>query len=380
MSGLFISLIGVTPANAAPTVALSVNGVAFTTANVSTTPVVITVPSDNSVDALDALRFYLTGITPGTAVVVTAQNALIVPALSTSLNAVKSTAGVATGNYSVGTGTTYEFFAYTKSTALGTITITNDGSTFTYYLKGSSGPVYTIAYTAQAKPYTSTIIKQSAKITDVFGNAVSGVIPTLALINLTSTVPTASDANGVSEFTLTYPGTPGRSALSVTIPAIDVSGLSASVKSVSTFIDVVDAADEITAVAAARAADKVAADAALAAEKAARTADKVAADAAKATEKAATDKALAAEKAARTADKVAADADKVAADAAKATEKAATDAALAAEKAARTADKVANDKSIATLNTKVAALTKQIADLKALYNKLALKFKQKTIK
>ncbi len=368
-SGLFISLIGATPANATPTVALSVNGVVFTTANVSTTPVVITVPSDNSVDALDALRFYLTGITPGTTVVVTAQNALIIPALSTSLNSVKSTAGVATGNYSVGTGTTYEFFAFTRSTALGTITITNGGSTFTYYLKGSAGLVYTIAYTAQAKPYTSTIVKQSAKITDVFGNAVSGVIPTLALINLTSTVPTASNADGVSEFTLTYPATPGKSAISVAIPAVDVSDLAASVKSISAFIDVVDAANEIAAVAAARAADKTAADAALAAEKTARAADKTAADAA-----------LAADKAARAADKTAADAALAAEKTARAADKTAADAALAAEKTARVADKAANDKSIATLNTKVAALTKQIADLKALYNKLAIKFKQKTIK
>jgi uncharacterized protein YceH (UPF0502 family) len=72
--------------------------------------------------------------------------------------------------------------------------------------------------------------------------------------------------------------------------------------------------------------------------------------------------ALAAEKAARAADKVAADA------------------ALAAEKAARAAEKAAADKSIFDLTTRVTALTKQVAQIKALYNKLAIRFKQKTIK
>jgi hypothetical protein len=79
-------------------------------------------------------------------------------------------------------------------------------------------------------------------------------------------------------------------------------------------------------------------------------------------DKATTDAALAAEKTARAADKVAADK------------------ALADEKAARAADKAASDKALATLTARVATLTKQVADLKALYNKLAVKFKQKTIK
>jgi uncharacterized protein YceH (UPF0502 family) len=66
--------------------------------------------------------------------------------------------------------------------------------------------------------------------------------------------------------------------------------------------------------------------------------------------------------------------------AARAADKAAADKALADEKAARAADKTASDKALATLTARVATLTKQVADLKALYNKLAVKFKQKTIK
>ena len=367
--GLLLSLIGAAPANANPIVALTINGVVISTANVSSTPASVTVPSDNSVDAVDAVRFSLTNVGTGTTVTVAATNSFVVPSLSTTLNPVRSNSGVTSANYNVGTGTTSEFFAYTRSTGLGTITITNGGSTFTFYIRGTAGPAYAIAYTPNAKPFTSTLVKQSVKVSDVFNNAVTGVTPALSLINLTSTTPTASNADGISEFTLTYPSVAGKSALSVSIPAVDVLGLDPAVKSISTFIDVTDANGEIAAATAALAAEKAAAAAALAAEKAARSAEKAASDAA-----------LAAEKAARTADKTTADALLASEKASRAAEKAVTDAALAAEKAARATDKAANDKALATLNTRVAALTKQVTDLKALYNKLAIKFKQKTIK
>ena len=424
--GLLLSLIGASPANAAPAIALSINGVAITTASVSTTPASVTVPADNSVDAVDAVRFFLTSVDAGTTVTVAATNSFIVSSLSTTLNPVKNTAGVTSASYNVGTGTTSEFFAYTRSTSLGTITITNGGSTFTYYIRGTAGPAYTIAYTPNAKPFTSTLVKQSVKITDVFGNAVVGVSPTVTPINLISTTATSSNADGVSEFTITYPSTAGKSALSVSIPAVDVVGFDPAVKAISTFIDVTDANGEIATATAALAAEK----AALAAEKTARAADKAAADAAtaaaataaaaalatataaRAADKAAADKAatdaataaaaaLAAEKAARATDKANADAilaaektaraaalaaEKTASDSVLATEKAAraadkvtADKALADEKAARAADKAATDKALATLTASVATLTKKVADLKALYNKLAIKFKQKTI-
>ncbi len=363
--GLLISLIGAAPANANPVVALSVNGVAITTANVSGSPAVIPVPADNSVDAPDAVRFSLTSVTAGTTVTVSTTNAFIIPALSTTLNPVRSASGVNSAAYNVGTGTTSEFFAYTRSTGLGVVTITNGGSTFTYYLRGSAGAAHTISYTPNENPFTSTFVKQSVSIKDIFGNPVSGVIPTISLINLTSTTPTASNAEGVSEFTVTYPATPGRSALSIGIPAVDVVGLTPAIRSIATFIDVVDATSEINKAIALAATEK----AALEAEKAARAADKAAADAA-----------LAAEKAARVADKAAADAALATEKAARAAEKVVTDKALADEKAARLVDKTTNDRNIATLNSKVAELTKQIKDLKALYNKLAVKFKQRTIK
>jgi hypothetical protein len=323
-----------------PVIALTVNGVSITTANVASTPATVSVPSDNQVDAPDALKFSMSGIVPGTSVSVTSQNAFIISSLSTTLSPVTSAAGATSSTFNVGTGTTADFFAFTKSSGLGTITVSNSGSTFTYYIRGTAGPAYNLTFAPFTTASTSTIVKYSAKVTDVFGNVVVGVTPSLSQINLSATNPTSSNLEGVSEFTVTYPSTPGKSALSISISAINVVGLPAAVNQSSSFIDVVDAN-------AALAAER----AALAAEKAARAADKTAADAA-----------LAAEKAARAADKTAADA------------------ALAAEKAARAADKAASDKSILDLNASVAALTKQVAQLKVLYNKLAVRFKQKTIK
>ena len=398
--GLLLSLIGASPANAAPTIALSINGVVISTASVSTTPASVTVPSDNSIDAVDAVRFSLTGVDTGSTVTVAATNAFIVSSLSTSLNPVKSNAGVTSASYNVGTGTTSEFFAYTRSTALGTITISNGGSTYTYYVRGTAGPAYTIVYTPNAKPFTSTLVKQTVKVSDVFGNAVAGVSPTITPINLTATTASASNADGVSEFTLTYPSTPGKSALSVSSPAVDVIGFDPAVKAISTFIDVIDANGEIataaaalaaekaalTAEKAARATEKAASDKALADEKAARAADKTAADAAaaaavaaRAADKTTADALMATEKASRAAEKATADAALAAEKAARASEKAAADKALADEKAARAADKAAQDKALATLTARVTALTKQVADLKALYNKLAVRFKQPKI-
>jgi hypothetical protein len=316
-----------------PLIALTVNGVNITTANVASTPATVSVPSDNQIDAADALKFSMSGIVPGTSVSVTSQNAFIISSLSTTLSPVTSAAGATSATFNVGTGTTADFFAFTKSSGLGTITVSNSGSTFTYYIRGTAGPAYNLNFAALTTASTSTIVRYSAKITDVFGNVVIGVTPSLSQINLSATNPSSSNLEGVSEFTVTYPSTPGRSALSISIAATDVVGLPAAVRQSSSFIDVVDASAALAAEKAGRAADKAASDAALAAEKAGRAADK-----------------------------------------------AASDAALAAEKAGRAADKAASDKSILDLNANVAALTRQVAQLKVLYNKLAVRFKQKTIK
>lgn len=84
-----------TPAWASYSAEISVNGVVTTTATSSTTPAIVSVPFDNSVDAGDAVRISITGIEAGASVTVAASNALIVGALSTNLLPVRANAGPA---------------------------------------------------------------------------------------------------------------------------------------------------------------------------------------------------------------------------------------------------------------------------------------------
>jgi len=138
------TMLVVPSANAVATVAVSINGVSNTTSTVLATPATVTVPSDNTVDALDAVKFNLTGIDTGTVVSVVTTNAFVVSALHTTLAPVNSSAGLTTFSVSTGTGNTATFFVYTKSTSVGTITVTNAGTTSTYYVKGTAGPAYNI--------------------------------------------------------------------------------------------------------------------------------------------------------------------------------------------------------------------------------------------
>lgn len=350
LTGSFLSVM---PANATvPTIAVSVNGTPVTTAASSVTPASVTVPSDNSVDAADAVKFEITGVAVGTTISVNAVNALVVSALATVAVPVTASAGAAAWSVNVGTGTTATFYAFTKTTAVGSVTITNGGNAFTFYLKGTAGPAYTLAFAPATSVNTSSSAKVVAKVTDVFGNPIAGVTPTASVVNMTVGAIAATDAKGESEVVLTYPAVAGKSAISLVITATDVVGLPAAVKTVTAFIDVVDLA------------------ALLAAEKAGRAADKELADKALALAKAEAAAAIAEEKA-KAAEAIRVAAEKAAADLKVANDKAAADAATA---------KAATDKAIADLTTQVTALSKALSDLKKAYNKMAKKFKFPAVK
>ena len=247
------------------------------------------------------------------------------------------------------------FYAFTKVSTTSAVTITNGGNAFTYYLKGTAGPAYNIAFAPATSANTSSSAKVIAKVTDVFGNPIAGVTPTASVVNLTVGTIAATNALGETEVLLTYPATAGRSAVALGITATDVVGLPAATKAVTAFVDVADLAALLAAEKAGRAADKELADKALALAKAEAAAEL------------ATEKAKAAEAAKAAADKAAADL------------KAATDAAkAAADKAA--ADKAASDKAIADLTAQVTAFSKALADLKKAYNKMAKKFKFPAVK
>ncbi len=297
------------PAHAVPTIAVTVNAVADTDANTLAGAASVTVPSDNKVEVLDAVKFALTGVDTGTVVSVVTSGAFIVPALHTTTAPVTSASGVTSYSVNTGTGTTAEFYVYTKSTATGTVTITNAGNVYVYYVKGTAGTAYNLDTTVATNANTSAVVEYSTKVTDVFGNIPTATTPVVTVIgSIVSVASAASDTTtGISKVTVTYPATAGNAAINFAITATDVDGLPAAVKSVTKFVTVSDLATinasltaQLAASVAARVADaatsaaaltKAAAD--LATEKAGRAADKAASDLAAAAAKASADAAAA---------------------------------------------------------------------------------------
>ena len=277
----------------AGTVTLTVAGTAATGGTVVTTPVSLPVPADNSVDAADALKIAVTAVDTGTVVTAVAVNATLVPALSATGAAVTASSGTSTLSIATGTGTSADFYVYTKSTAVGSVSITRAGTTTIYYVQGTAGALNSITLTAPASAAagTSQVLKVSGF--DVFGNPKGGAtINTLVsssgvALSTALTTDTATATVGTKEQTITIPATGSVTVVAYATVATAVTGLAAPVGSVSATIVVRDIAAEL----AAKNAELATANAALAAEKAGRAADKVAADKALADAKAASDSA-----------------------------------------------------------------------------------------
>ena len=274
VAAMSIATIVATPASAATT-ALSVGGSSVSTGLTAANPVVLPVPADNSVDSADALKIAITGLDTGTVVSASATNASIVPALATSAAPVSASAGSASLSINTGTGTTADFYVFTKTVNAGTVVVTIGGNTTTYHVKGSAGSAYTLSLVASDSVNVSTVNKVSVKTTDAFGNPVVTTVPTVTVIGATVGAVSVSDtATGTFTFDLTAPAVVGNAAFTTAITATDVAGLPAAVKSATKFVAVTNIADKVASLEA----QLAAANAALVAEKAAHAVTKAAVD------------------------------------------------------------------------------------------------------
>ena len=270
----------VSPAANAATTTLTVAGSAATGGTVATAPVALPVPADNSIDAADALKIAITSVDTGTAVSAVATNATIVPALATASAPVTASSGSSALTINVGTGTTAEFYVYTKTTTVGTVSVTVGGNTTTYYVQGTAGALNSITLTAPASGAAGTIATLKVAGYDVFGNLKSGAtINTLVSSNGAATASalttdTAVATLGTKEQTVTLPASGSVVVTAYATVATAVTGLAAPVGSVVATVAVRDLAGEL----AAKNSELAVANAALAAEKAGRAADKVASD------------------------------------------------------------------------------------------------------
>jgi hypothetical protein len=363
VAAMTLGMVAVAPANATVmTVAVTLNTTANTTNGVISAPASLPVPEDNKIDATDALKFVAT-VATGTSVTAVATNATIVSALHDPAAPVGASSGSSSLTIATGTGDKATFYVYTKTTAIGTVVITNGGTQLTYYVQGTAGKINNLTVAAPTAGAAGT--KQDILVTaaDVFGNKISGASITATIFAATATVDTATVSTGntltdfgVAKFTATLPTTGTRSLImfapAVTTPvstaAADVVGLTARTLAPFAEIAVRDLVSEL-------ASEKAAKDAAVAA--------KAVADAAVVKANADAAAALATEKAASAA--------------ALAAEKAASAKALADAKAISDAVVLAKDAQIAKLTADNAAAIKS---MKAAFNKLALQWNKKNPK
>lgn len=280
-----------TSASAAPMVITSVKKntgtvasptwTAQTAGTAAATPITIPVPTDNSVDSLDVVEFVVT-VDTGTTVSVAATNAAVVPAFATTTAPVTASSGSANWSLNVGTGVTATFYVYTKTTAVSSVAITNQGTTVTYFLQGTSTLIDKIAVTGVDSAPAGTSVTVTATAQDVFGNKISG--KTISAIANGATLDTATITTGA---TLTNFGSgdvkfvaPATGPVTIVFyaaaadMATAVTGFSAPSASSVKIIAVRDLAGDVAALTAQLAAAntaKAAAEAALAAEKNANT-------------------------------------------------------------------------------------------------------------
>jgi hypothetical protein len=122
------------------------------------------------------LKFVVTKTADATSVNVSSTGSIkLITAAQLADSASDSTTGAATLSDSA-VASTYTFYARTTSTTAGTVTVTNDGNTSTFNVKGIAGKAYKVAYTGPSIASTGVAYSVTAKVTDMFGNPVSGLV------------------------------------------------------------------------------------------------------------------------------------------------------------------------------------------------------------
>jgi hypothetical protein len=185
------------------------------------------------------LKIALTSVAAGTNVTATATDAVLL----TSLTGATSASGTATVSIPTGTGTTADLFVFTKTTKTGSVAVTADGVTTTYFVKGTAGALNTIKVDAPTAALGTT-----AKVTvtgnDVFGNVVSGSVIALQVVssNASNTYSITSDATGVATRELTGLTVGKYDLIATATVATAVTGLAAPVGFVRGELKIVDLA------------------------------------------------------------------------------------------------------------------------------------------
>jgi hypothetical protein len=189
----------------------------------------------------------LSGVTAGSNVVVTATNAKIVTAVTSGSTTVKVDSGVSTATIPTGTGTTADVFVYTTTTETGSVSVTANNNTTTYYVKGTAGPAYNLTVVAPVVANLGAAVEITAIVTDVFGNAVTNASISSTVIRGSIGAFSYDSTDKRYEATLTAPTTAGTTVIGNTITATAVTGLAKPVTEVVSNISVADLAGQVVA-------------------------------------------------------------------------------------------------------------------------------------
>jgi len=234
------------PATASVSAAVTVGSTnVATTSQVKSTPATPTVPSDNKVDLADTVKFVVT-VATGTAVRAVATGVKLVTELDSAEAPVTSKDGKSELAIETGSGTTATFYAFTTSTATGSVLVSVGGNSTTYYLKGVAGPAYNVNVSVPAVANLGADVDFTATATDVFGNVVEDATITTTLLR--GAVKTALAWNATDKLykgVITAPTTAGTVAGIVNITATNVAGLAKASTEASFSVAVADLAGQV---------------------------------------------------------------------------------------------------------------------------------------
>ena len=211
--------------------------------------VVIPVPSDNSVDAGDAVKVVVDNLEAGDAVSATSTNAKLVTKLATVEKPVLANAGSTTLATTANVDGEATFYVFTTTTADGSFAVKVGSNITTYYVKGLAGKANSVVLTAPAKIAVDSTKKLIVTTTDVFGNLVGDVDVDVTVVadGASSTASintrTATTTLGTAEYTLTAPAV-GNALIVATIKTADaaskIDGLTVPVTSVTATVNLVN--------------------------------------------------------------------------------------------------------------------------------------------
>jgi hypothetical protein len=256
-----LAIVGVSTVAHATPLAVTVAGVANTTT--SAAPKTVAVPVSNVIDSSNTVALAATADT-GTVVNYVASGVKLVSALNTTLAPVSSTSGVSSLSVT-SQGTAVTVYAYTTSTTVGSVTITNGAYSTIVYIQGTAGVAANVAVSVPASAAVNTAPTISVSATDVFGNPVASEAISVTLVgatfsdaSITKTLTTSAvtSAAGVTPVTVLGSATGTLSAVTagtVTILATDSSiaatsvGLPTAVKSAIATFSVSDLSGQVSA-------------------------------------------------------------------------------------------------------------------------------------